>query len=445
MANLVGLGLMAEGYQLNTQSARQIGMGHLGVALKLGSESMLFNPAGLSFMSGKTDISFGATGIMSKVVFTSPSGDYKAESDNPMGTPFFGYAGFRLSEKFFAGVSITNPAGNSLFYPENWNGSHLVQNISLKAFSVQPTLSYKISDKFSVGAGLMVDFGNFSLNKGLLPVGGLAGYLASPVFPQAYKDIITNTMAISPINAKLEGETKVTYGFNIGILYTPNDQWSFGLSYRSKVMMKIEEGDATVTYGTPELESLVTALSNPASPLFNPSIAGAKAFNGQTFDAQLPIPSNLNFGAAYKLNKNILLSAELQYVGWKAYDTLLIEFANPAYTKPQTKNFSNSMIYRVGGEYYASEKLTFRLGFLFDSTPGDKNWHSPETPATNKISATAGFTFAPTQKFAIDLGIQYLNGQKTRGSMPQTSPMPAFVGDYKSTALLTSLGVRFNF
>lgn len=445
MANLVGLGLMAEGYQLNTQSARQLGMGHLGAALKLGSESMLFNPAGLSFMKGKTDISFGATAIMSNVSYTSTSGDYKAESDNPVGTPLFGYAGFRLTEKFFAGVSITNPAGNSLFYPENWRGTHLVQDITLKAFSIQPTLAYKFSEKLSIGAGLMVDFGSFEINKGLLPIGGLAGYLAAPNFPQPYKDIITNTINISPINAKLEGNTKVTYGYNLGVMLTLNSQWSFGLSYRSKVMMTIEGGDASVTYGTPELETLVTALSTPGSPLFNPSIAGAKALNGQSLDAELPIPSNLTLGAAYKTNSNLLLSAELQYVGWKAYDVLKMEFPNLSLTTTQPKNFSNAMIYRVGGEYYASERLTVRLGFIYDSTPGDKNWYSPETPGANKISATAGFTFAPTQKFAVDFGFQYLNGQKTRGSMPQASPMPPFVGDYKSTAVLTSLGVRFNF
>ncbi|MDE7459746.1 MAG: outer membrane protein transport protein, partial [Paramuribaculum sp.] len=44
---------MAEGYQVNTLSAKQLGMGHVGVAMKLGAESMLFNPAGLAF-SDKT-------------------------------------------------------------------------------------------------------------------------------------------------------------------------------------------------------------------------------------------------------------------------------------------------------------------------------------------------------------------------------------------------------
>lgn len=37
----------AEGYQINTLSAKQGGMGHTGTALKLGAESMFFNPAGL--------------------------------------------------------------------------------------------------------------------------------------------------------------------------------------------------------------------------------------------------------------------------------------------------------------------------------------------------------------------------------------------------------------
>lgn len=42
---------MAEGYQINTLSARQLGMGHTGTALKLGSESMIFNPAVWRFRS----------------------------------------------------------------------------------------------------------------------------------------------------------------------------------------------------------------------------------------------------------------------------------------------------------------------------------------------------------------------------------------------------------
>jgi len=449
LANLVGLSLIAEGYQINSQSARQVGMGHLGTALKLGGESMLFNPAGLSFMTGKVDVSLGVTTIFSKVSYTandSAGRPWTTDADNPTGTPIFGYVGYKLSEKFFVGVSITNPAGNSLFWPKNWRGSHLVQDISLKAYSVQPTLSYKFSEKFSIGAGLMVDFGEFEMNKGLMPVNGLAGYLASPVFPAAYKAIIRSGASVTPISANLVGKASVTYGYNVGILYNPNDTWSFGLSYRSKVMMKVADGATTLSYGTPELQTLITTLATgpaTANPLYNPSVAGAVSLNGQKFTAELPIPSNLNFGVAYKASKKLLVSAELQYVGWKAYDSLIIKFTS--LTSKSAKNFKNSMIYRIGGEYKACEKMTVRLGFIYDSTPVDVMLYGPETPGANKMSFTGGLTYNPTKKMAIDLGFQYLNGANTTGSLPQAAPMTAFVGDYKSTAIIPSLGFHFTF
>lgn len=404
---------------------------------------MLFNPAGLSFMSGKVDASLGMTAIFSKVKYTNVAGDYTAKTDNPMGTPIFGYFGFKVTEKFFAGVSITNPAGNSLYWPDNWKGSQLAQDISLKAFSVQPTISYKFSEKFSIGVGLMVDFGNFEMNKGLMPVGALAAYLAHPYMPETYKDVIRNTVGVSPISLNIQGDAKLAVGFNIGILYSPNDALSIGLSYRSKVMMKVKKGDASINYGTSELSALFDLLADSHYPAtYSPTIAGGMALDGQNFTAELPVPSNLNIGVAYKLSKNLLLSAELQYVGWKTYDTLIFRFSSMTSKSP--KNFKNSMIYRIGGEYKACEKMTVRLGFIYDTTPIDKMLYSTETPGANKFSITCGLTYNLVKDLAIDLGFQYLNGEKTRGSSPQSAPLTAFVGDYKSTAFLPALGLHFN-
>lgn len=442
LANLVGLSLMAEGYQLNSQSTRQTGMGHIGTALKLGAESMVFNPAGLSFMQGTNEFSVGLTGIFSKVNFTS--GSYSVDSDNPMGTPLFLYAATSLSDKLFAGISVTNPAGNSLVWPDNWSGSHLVQNISLKTFSIQPTLSLKICDQWSVGAGLMLNLGSFNLNKGVLPVGALTPYLAVAGVSQALKDIIEETQELSPLNMNLAGNADFAMGFNVGILFTPTEEWSFGLSYRSKVRMSVSNGVASLKYGASNLSQVFAALTNdPNSPLFNPQIAGALSLDKASFAAELPIPSNLQFGVAYKPSCNLLLSAELQYVGWKAYDQLVIDFGNPIFNSVQPKNFKNTMIYRVGGEYTPTEKISLRAGVIYDSTPVDLTLYSPETPGANKISATAGLSYTFSKKMALDLAVQYLNGAKTEGSVP-IAPSVTFGGAYKSTAILPSIGVRFN-
>ena len=75
----------AEGYQINSLSAKQIGMGHTGVALKLGAESMFFNPAGLGFMDKTLDLSGSLTGIMPTATATVDGKDYK--TDNGISTP----------------------------------------------------------------------------------------------------------------------------------------------------------------------------------------------------------------------------------------------------------------------------------------------------------------------------------------------------------------------
>jgi long-chain fatty acid transport protein len=156
----------AEGYQINSQSSRQWGMAHTGTALKLGAESMLFNPAGLSYMNSKFDVSLGTILIKSKVKLEQDG--YKAQTDNPVSTPIYGHFGYKINDKLAVGVNITNPAGNSLVWGDDWAGATMIQNVSLKAFNVQPTVSYKINDFVSIGAGLMIDFGSFEQEKALV-------------------------------------------------------------------------------------------------------------------------------------------------------------------------------------------------------------------------------------------------------------------------------------
>ena len=75
----------AEGYQVNVLSTKQTGMGHVGTGMKLGAESMHFNPAGLVYLNGHMDMSVGISGIFSNARYKD--GDYSAKTDNSVGTP----------------------------------------------------------------------------------------------------------------------------------------------------------------------------------------------------------------------------------------------------------------------------------------------------------------------------------------------------------------------
>ena len=58
---LASLSAQAEGYQVNTFSPKQEGMGHVGVAMKLGAESNIFNPAAVAFSNKTLELSAGVS------------------------------------------------------------------------------------------------------------------------------------------------------------------------------------------------------------------------------------------------------------------------------------------------------------------------------------------------------------------------------------------------
>ena len=426
--------LHAEGYQLNLNSAKQGGMGNAGVALKLGAESMIYNPAGLSFINGSVDFAAGVTGVRSFITYTN--GSYEAKTDNPLGTPLYLYAGFKITQNLAAGVSLNNPAGNSIFWPEHWNGATVVQSSKLQVFSVQPSLSFKfLDDKLSFGVGAMIMWGSFENAKALIPANGLAGI--GQAVPD-YKPFLDQYANIVPVSAKLYGNAKMNYGINVGLLFSPIPQLSIGVSYRSKVDMKVDEGNTDINYASNEMKQFIGNL--PAA--FGVSIP---PLDQSTFTAAMPVPANLNVGVAFRPAEELLLTAEAQWVGWGAFKELVIQYDAKMgnYEVISPKGYKNTMIYRIGGQWTAFPKFDLRLGFYYDTTPVDKTLYSPETPGSNKTAFTGGFSWRPFGGMSVDVAFTYSNGSKTTGSFPNGAA--AFAGDYKVYALLPSLGLSYRF
>ena len=167
VAAIVTLGASAEGYQVNTFSAKQEGMGHVGVAMKLGAESQIFNPGALAFMNKTMEISGAMSGIKATANAYLPDGT-KVTSSNKVSTPMNFSAAFRIYDNLYAGVTLYTPYGSSINWGKNWAGAALNQSVDLKVFDVQPTISWRVLPNLSVGAGLMIAWGSVNLNKALV-------------------------------------------------------------------------------------------------------------------------------------------------------------------------------------------------------------------------------------------------------------------------------------
>ncbi len=455
----------AEGYQINSQSSRQWGMAHTGTALKLGAESMLFNPAGLVYMNSKFDVSLGSILIKSKVDFEQPG--YKHETDNPLSTPIFGYFGYKPCEKLALGISITNPAGNSMVWGDNWVGATHIQEVSLKAFNIQPTVSYKINDIITVGAGLMIDFGSFEQKKGLVaansfaPLGALAGQLAqmNPAFSSlgALPGAIDSFKDQVPVGIELEGASKVAFGFNVGILVNVSPKVTLGATYRSKVKLSVEDGEADLDYVNDAAKTVVGAIKSfDTTPLQGmlpqetlATIEGTQTqlttmgyLDDSEFKASMPIPSIFSVGIAYKPTEAWTLTGEAQITGWSAYDKLDITFKTAAgeILQSSVKDYENTVAVRLGAEYVVSDFWTVRAGAYMDTPPVQMDNYNPETPSANTYGVTAGATLNPMKNLAVDLSVGYLRGEKTTGTFQET-----FKADYTKSAIMPGVAVRFQF
>ena len=295
----------AEGYQVNNLSSKQNGMGHVGTAMKLNSESLWFNPAAAVFQDTKFDISVGVTGIASKATYTSLP-DYTGAtkpvhytSDNKLSTPMFAYVNYKPLDWMSVGVAFNTPFGSSMNWGDDWAGSQLIQSINLAAYNFQPTVSFRIGKHFSIGGGLMLTWGNFDLSRSLLPIGAdnaqnqaLMGALQMLV--PSMPDIFTLAGNRSLMSLGIEGSAKMAVGVNLGAMWDINEQWSLGMNFRSKQIMKVDSGSIDLRMiDDPTIAQVIGQLL-PQLGLDPTKLTSA------VVRTELPLPASMTWGVSFR-------------------------------------------------------------------------------------------------------------------------------------------------
>lgn len=431
---LASLPVLAEGYQINTLSARQLGMGHAGTAMKLGAESMFFNPAGLGFSDKTLDLSGSVTGI--KAVAEAKVDGVKYTTENDLSTPLAVNAAFKIYDNLQAGIAFYTPYGSAINWTNNWPGAVLSQKVNLTAYTIQPTVAWRITPKLSVGLGMMLTWGKVDLNKAL--VSGTT--FDAVVGAQGIPSNLGHTPAAS-IN--LTGTSQVALGANIGVMYDINDQWTVGANFRTEMTMKVKAGEAKVSYA-----------NDIAKGVLEKSLGLIHEAN---FKAQMPCPYVLDLGVAYRPIKPLTLAFDVQYTGWNAYKELNVHFPDnlSSFNQDIPKHYRNAWCFHLGAQYALTHRFDLRAGLMIDTTPVNKNYYNPETPGMTKIEPTVGFSFRPIERLPIDLAFMYIAGLGEDNArcayedlLMKSLGMPyekEFKADYNVHAFAPSIGISYSF
>lgn len=398
----------AGGYRVGAQGQRALAMGHAGVGVVNSAETAFFNPSGLVYLEDRLTISAGITGVFSNTKWQNTSTGQFAETQQDPGTPFYFHAAYKVNEWISLGLSVSTPFGSSVEWKQDWAGSHLVNDIELAAIFVQPLVSVKLSEHFSIGGGPIFVTGNVNFNR------------------NANRTLTDEEGDRANITIDDSGVTNT--GWSASFMFTPVEELRIGFNYRSEILLKSEGGEAT--------------FSDFPNSTLTPQ-------NGTTgFSATLPLPAELTIGFAYEMNEKWLFAFDYQRAYWDVYNSLDIEFTNPNIeTSVNPRNYKNASTYRVGAQYSATEKLDLRAGYYFDESPVQAGFFAPETPRNDANGFTAGLSFQVSEKFAIDASFLYLRFKEVDASydsyMENGQSVP-FEGTYKSSAFLPGIGVTYN-
>lgn len=413
----------AGGYQINEQSVSGQGYGHAGRSSNVNDATIVFgNPAGMSFLdraqitAGGTYLNVNssisnaqasqsspaiaqATGGMTDTLPVSGSNN----GDMVPGTliPFAFYAQ-PVNEQLAFGFGVYAPFGSKTDYEDGFMGRNQGNYTEVRVISAQPTVSYRFNEQWGVGVGVTYNRVDGELHR-QVPV-------ATP-------------LGLSEVDSRVEGDDEA-WGYNLGVIYQPVPETTFGLTYRSKVDYTLE-GDFTAS--SPVLDQLgLGTITDDAS-------------------LDLTTPETVNFSLTQQMSDDLKLMFGASWARWSRFDKILVSGVERDVITNEQQNYSNAWAFSTGGEYQLTPALALRAGVTLDFTPTQDATRSVRIPSDDRRIFSIGAGWSPTPDLTLDFAYSYLTERGTQVEQTktdsftvagqQTPPITSnYSGDYKNEA-----------
>jgi len=220
------------------------------------------------------------------------------------------------------------------------------------------------------------------------------------------------------------------------LYYKATEKFSVGISYRSQIKVSVKGGDAT--FVTPA--ALATSTSPTTSAAIPPS---------NKFSSSLPLPQVLSFGLGIKATPKLLLTLDVNWVGWSAYEKLEFDYdVNQSNTKGvlltntvADRKYNDILAYRMGAQYMLTEKFAVRGGVAYGMSPVSNDYMNPDVPDADRVNLSCGLGYQVNDHFSIDAAFLYEMLQSRTGTYNESG----FTRIYKSVAYVPSIQLNYTF
>lgn len=381
------------------QSVKELGQAFSGAPTNIEDGSMVFfNPAAMSQVRGKLVTVSGyiiapsnpfqnSSSHLSPALGGAPlTGGNGGGPINPAFIPNFYYVQ-ELANRFTFGLGVNVPFAARTSYQPDWKGRYQAIDSEIVTLNFNPSLSFKVTEKFSLGAGFNVQYMQSKLTNAVDLGAACLQALRDPIacasqglLPQAADG-----------HAALNGNS-VGFGYNFGAFYAPTQDTRLGVSYRSRVTHAVH---SNANFSVSD-NAIVLTQSN--------SLVDTHSRTSVT------LPDTVLFGLSHRLNPRWAISADALWTHWSLIRELRTDFSSAQRDDVLDLKWRDTWRYAFGVNYFSeTNKWILRTGFAYDQTPvPSSQLRSPRVPDSSRYWLTAGFTYLVLKNISIHAAYAHL-------------------------------------
>jgi len=331
----------------------QDSMGGASVAAPLDATTVVTNPAGMTAIAPRVDLSGTAFSPTVKYSATGGASGQTMTSDRPVDMIPTLATVYRVADKLTLGFAALGTAGMGVDYKTDLYGSKTYTSYQNMRFA--PAAAYKVTDQLSVGVSANVSY-------------ALMKY-----------EVASGATSMNMQPRDTQGSLGI--GATLGATYAITPAATVAVAYETRSSFQDFEWNI------------------PAHTLYMPDGLGgyvAVPVPGGKEKLSFDQPDIATIGGSYRVIPAVLLAADVEWIRWSSTNGKdMPKFATDTNLTGASKwnmNWSDQIVVKVGAEYAATKSLKLRAGYNYGKTPLDKEraFENVAFPAIAEHHVTAG-------------------------------------------------------
>lgn len=360
-------------------------------ALAADASTVFTNPAGMARID-RSQILVGAQPLIISAFFnpgpgTSVSGG-GTDGGNAGGVlpSAAGYLVYNASERIKLGFGSLSYFGLGIDYGSNWVGRYRVEKSAFITASLVPAVSYRINDRFSVGAMINMMVAYFST------------------------DTAINNLGIADGRMKYS-DTTLGVGGGVGLLFEPTKTTRIGLTYYSPVHLDFSD--------TPSFSGL--------GPI------GERINMQHELNFGYTVPQWIMLSGYQQVTDALALMVNFGWQNWSRFGDIDASLNLEPVTGGLTAdlNMRDTWHTAIGAQYRIAPPWLLSVGFAYDSSPFTTDNRTPSLPFDVTFRYAAGAQYDWSEKLTLGLAYEFIyagSGDLNRTNSPNY--LGTLQGDY---------------